>query len=70
MPKNINVSSRHRVNPLSLTPGGSTVTVIHENGTQLNYSNIKNPQAYIDKVVASDPTAIGFKVNGESVLVR
>lgn len=67
MAHQIHVKPEFRVNPLSLTPGGSIVTVITASGSELVYSNIKNPQAYINRVIEADPTVSGFMVNGERV---
>jgi hypothetical protein len=63
----IRVKPEFRVNPLSLKPGGSEVTVIGPDGSHLVYSNVKNPQAYIDRVLENSPNVIGFLVNGEEV---
>ena len=67
MNNTIRVKPEFRVNPLSLKPGGSEVTVIEADGSHLVYSNIKNPQAYIDRVLQNRPTVLGFLVNGEPV---
>ena len=67
MARNINVHSNFRVNSLSLTPGGSTVTVIKNDGTRLKYDKVKNPQSYIDKVCENNNDIAGFEVNGEPV---
>lgn len=63
----IRVKPEFRVNPLSLTPGGSEVTVIMCNDSHLIYSNIKNPQAYINRVLETTPEVRGFLVNGQTV---
>ena len=49
MTRNIKVTQEFRTNALSLKPGGSTVTVIYDNNIELEYNNIKNPQAYNNK---------------------
>ena len=67
MKNQIVVNPEFRVNPLSLTPGGSTVTVIEQDGTELVYSNVKNPQAYIDRVLKNNPDVKGFLVNHKPV---
>ena len=67
MKNQIVVNPEFRVNPLSLTPGGSTVTVIEQDGKELVYSNVKNPQAYIDRVLKNNPDVKGFLVNGKPV---
>ena len=61
------VKPEFRVNQLSLTPGGSEVTVITANGSNIVYTNIKNPQAYINRVLETTPDVKGFLVNGEIV---
>jgi hypothetical protein len=63
----IRVKPEFRVNQLSLTPGGSEVTVITSNGSNLVYTNVKNPQAYINRVLETTPDVKGFLVNGETV---
>lgn len=70
MPKKVTVKKEFRVNPLSLTPGGSTVTVIKDDGTHTKYTNVKNPQAYINQVVINDPRAVGFEVNDIPVNIK
>ena len=67
MTHNIKVNQEFRTNALSLKPGGSTVTVIYDNNIELEYNNIKNPQAYISTITKSDKTIIGFKINGQLV---
>ena len=62
----IKVSDGHRKNGLSLTPGGSTVTVVHSNGKELSYDKIKNPSAYIKRLI-SDDTITFIYVDGEKV---
>jgi hypothetical protein len=41
------VKDKYRTNPLSLKPGGHTVSVEFENGDVLSYNKIKSPKAYI-----------------------
>jgi len=48
------VGNGFRTNPLSKTPGGSTVIVEMKNGQKLSYNNIKNTEAYIKRVTKSD----------------
>ena len=57
------VKPEYRTNPLSLRPGGYSVTVIMRNGQRLMYENIKSPDAYIRRA-ASDPNIESFLVDG------
>jgi hypothetical protein len=43
----LKVSDQYRTNPLSLKPGGYTVTAVHETGKIFIYDRVKNPRAYI-----------------------
>jgi hypothetical protein len=43
----LKVSDQYRTNPLSLKPGGYTVTAVHETGKIFIYDKVKNPGAYI-----------------------
>jgi hypothetical protein len=67
MAHNIKVNQEFRKNALSLKPGGSTVTVVYDNNIELEYNNIKNPQAYINTITKSNKTIIGIKINGQLV---
>jgi len=67
MTRNIKVTQEFRKNALSLKPGGSTVTVVYDNNIELEYNNIKNPQAYINTITKTDKSIIGFKINGQLV---
>jgi hypothetical protein len=67
MAHNIKVNQEFRKNALSLKPGGSTVTVMYDNNIELEYNNIKNPQAYINTITKSNKTIIGIKINGQLV---
>lgn len=51
MKKVFKVGSQYRTNPLSQTSGGVTVYVIMKDGKNLSYDNIKNPNAYIHKLM-------------------
>jgi len=44
------VGTDYRTNELSFHKGGVTVLVKQTNGQVLEYDNIKNPRAYINKV--------------------
>jgi hypothetical protein len=48
--KEFKVSDSHRQNPLSLTPGGSQVSVTWEDGTTLHYDKVKHPQSYVASI--------------------
>jgi len=41
------VGDKYRTNPLSLKPGGHTVSIEFENGDVLRYNKIKNAKAYV-----------------------
>jgi hypothetical protein len=41
------VKDKYRTNPLSLQPGGHTVSVEYENGDVLRYDKIKSPKTYV-----------------------
>lgn len=58
------VKPEYRTNPLSLRPGGYSVTVIMRNGQRLMYENIKNPDAYIRRA-AEDTAVASFLVDGQ-----
>ena len=51
------VGDDYRTNPISVTPGGVTVTTINEKGQVLDYENIKQPYAYI-KTALKNPDII------------
>jgi predicted secreted protein len=48
--KKILVNDSHRTNGLSLTPGGSVVTVIYKNGDRRLYDKVKNVEAYVNSI--------------------
>lgn len=57
MPKNYVVPDKLRTNPLSVEPGGFTVTVVKKKYT-IVYENIKNWKAYVSKVSKTDVVSI------------
>jgi len=60
------VGDEFRINPLSLKPGGSIVTVIFSNGKMLDYDKVKSPKKYVASIPErEDITAI--YVNGAQV---
>jgi len=40
---------------------------MYDNNIELEYNNIKNPQAYINTIAKTDKTIIGIKINGQLV---
>lgn len=50
----LHVSDEYRTNPLSLTPGGSTVNVEYYSGNTFAYNKIKFPPAYMARVSPYD----------------
>ena len=50
MAKSIVVKDKYRTNPLSLTPGGSSVTVTFSDGFSQTYDKVKFPNAFIRKI--------------------
>ena len=52
--KEIQSKDHNRINPLSVVPGGSTVSVTRDDGTIIHYDKIKNVAAYVKKT-AADP---------------
>ena len=44
------VKDTYRTNPLSLRPGGVTVTVVYTNNYSYNYDKVKNPVKYISVI--------------------
>lgn len=48
--RTIHVGDQFRTNSLSLTPGGSVVSVTYKNGKTLVYDKIKSPLKYIQSL--------------------
>lgn len=46
----LKVKDQYRTNPLSLKPGGFSVTAIHETGRVFIYDKVKNPSSYIRRM--------------------
>jgi hypothetical protein len=44
------VADEFRTNPLSLSPGGSVVTVVFSDGRMLDYDKVKSPKKYVSKI--------------------
>jgi len=58
-----------RTNPISLEPGGETVTIIYD-GYVVEYTNIKNPVTYITSVRSrTTKDIIGYIVNGKTTII-
>jgi hypothetical protein len=66
----IHVSDEHRINELSLLPGGDTVTVIYEKGNSRVYDKIKSPRKYVNTLLSRGKGITKVKVNGEVVWNR
>jgi len=61
----LKIEDKFRSNKLSLKPGGSVVKVCYINGNEFEYDKIKNPHAYISKIVDSDLSIIRTYVDNE-----
>ena len=57
-----------RTNFLSRTEGGETVTVIMD-GYTIEYTNIKNVEAYIRAAIAKNPAITGWICNGKTTMI-
>jgi len=58
-----------RTNPVSLEPGGETVTIIYD-GYVIEYTNIKNPISYIASVLKrSDKEVIGYILGSKTIIL-
>jgi len=53
-PDYLKVGDKYRLNPLSLKPGGTTVTVYRNDGKILIYDKIKRPRRYIGKLARKE----------------
>lgn len=62
--KIIKVKDTYRTNPESHIPGGSVVETFNEEGLRLVYDKIKNPGAYISRII-KDPSIVKVYVDGE-----
>ena len=61
------VSDEFRTNGLSLTPGGSTVTVELSNGEIKTYDKVKNWKAYVNAILNKNPNVINVNVDAKLV---
>ena len=62
--RTVNVSDQFRTNNLSLTPGGSEVSITLNNGQTLVYDKIKSPKKYIQSL-SNYKDIVTVKVDGE-----
>ena len=60
------VADEYRTNPLSLSPGGSIVTVVFSDGRMLDYDKVKSPKKYVSKIPQKDDITAVY-VNGNQV---
>lgn len=60
------VADEFRTNPLSLSPGGSIVTVVFSNGKMLDYDKVKSPKKYVASIPQREDITAVF-VNGNQV---
>ena len=60
------VGDEYRTNPLSLSPGGSVVTVVFSDGRMLDYDKVKSPKKYVSKIPQKDDITAVY-VNGNQV---
>lgn len=60
------VADEFRTNPLSLSPGGSIVTVMFSNGRMLDYDKVKSPKKYVASIPQKEDITAVF-VNGNQV---
>ncbi|MCK9446384.1 hypothetical protein M0Q50_05785 [bacterium] len=54
------IKDEFRKNELSFQPGGVTVKVIYKDGSIREYDKIKNPKAYIRKILLNKNVDIAF----------
>jgi hypothetical protein len=62
--RTVKVSDQFRTNNLSLTPGGSEVSITLNNGQTLVYDKIKSPKKYIQSL-SNYKDIVEVRVNGE-----
>jgi hypothetical protein len=70
MAKSIVVKDKYRTNPLSLEPGGSSVTVTFSDGFSQTYDKVKFPNAFVRKINESNERRfpiVSIVVNGQRV---
>ena len=62
--RTLNVSDQFRTNNLSLTPGGSEISITFNTGQTLVYDKIKSPKKYIQSLY-NYKDIVAVTVNGE-----
>jgi hypothetical protein len=60
------VGDEFRTNHLSLTPGGSLVTVTYQGGAAKEYDKVKYPRAYVGRIKDREHI-VEIRVNGNLV---
>jgi len=60
------VGDEHRINRLSLTPGGSLVAVTYLSGWVREYDKVKFPRAYVGRITDRE-SIVEIRVNGNLV---
>jgi hypothetical protein len=58
------VGDEYRTNPLSLSPGGYTVTVYFDGGSHLEYDKVKRPGSYIRMIEKKSGKITRIDVDG------
>ena len=58
------VGDEYRTNPLSLSPGGSVVTVVFSDGRMLDNDKVKSPKKYVSKIPQKEDI-VAVYVNGK-----
>lgn len=69
MTKTFVVADQFRTNDLSLKPGGSSVSVIYQDGSQKIYTKVKNPKAYV-QAITKDLSIVKVLVDGNIYWTR
>lgn len=64
------VKDAYRTNPLSLVPGGVTVTVVYSTGCSYNYDKVKNSVKYISAISRRNKLIVDVYVRGIHVWNR
>lgn len=69
MTKTFVVADQFRTNDLSLKPGGSSVSVIYQDGSQKIYTKVKSPKAYV-QAITKDLSIVKVLVDGNIYWTR
>jgi hypothetical protein len=64
------VGDEYRTNPLSVEPGGTTVTVIEADGSKMDYDKVKNPWSYARAVLSRRGEAVKSIMWGHTDLAK